>query len=426
MFLRVFCHFLRWPLDSLQISDTSADPNGSVDHRRAADLTMCSMPEISSPTARSVRLPTSGERRLNLVIPVLSQELSFAGIITAQRFFKALATHFAYCRIIVTHEGFTPSALKDWPTWYVGNRDTEPRTVTFLERRDEPELSVAEHDIFIATSWSSAMLIESLLLQQTHFFGAPPRRYVYFIQEYEPLLYPASPQYCLAEASYRNRDSIIAVFNTKALASYFLRRGITFNTSFIHEPLLHPSLANLLGLCNLPKERLIFIYSRPAFMRNGFRLLIEGLKYWARTYPGASQWSVVSAGGKHPDLWLPHGVTIRALNKLTLEAYGALLSRAWIGLSLSFSAHPGQVAQEAAAFGCWSITNPCETRDPAAISPRMVPIGDLSPQGIAAALSSCCSNFQDGRCSVVDSGVGIFRTSGAEFEFLEALLNQWM
>jgi hypothetical protein len=407
----------------IQSSNRATD--GALVRQRETDLLMCSMPEISCPTAHACRLPGDG-RRLNLVIPVLSEKLSFAGMQTAQRLFRSLLEHFEFARIIVTAQAFEPSALEHWPEWTVGDREFSPKSIVFLERKDDPGISVAEHDFFIATGWAPAMFIERVRAQQRELLRSEPHRYLYFIQDYEPLLYPASPQYCLAEASYNNRDDMIAVFNTKALSDYFAIRGLTFRDSFIHEPMLHPTLEALRAAhYGVFKERVIFVYARPTFQRNGFRLLIEGLKHWARTYPAASQWSVVSAGGKHPDLYLPDGSAIRALHKLTLEDYGALLSRAWIGLSLSFTAHPGQVPQEIAEFGGWSITNACETRKPAAIAPNMIPLAELSPSGIAAALTSCCSQFQPGRTSVLDAEHRIFRPSGSEFEFIDALTSKW-
>ncbi len=404
---------------------SDARNDAALARQRESDLMMCSMPEISPPTAQACRLPGDGAR-LNLVIPVLSDKLSFAGMVTAQRLFRKLIEHFDFARIIVTHEAFEPSAVEHWPAWTVGQGKFSPQNIVFLGRMDEVTITVAENEFFIATSWTAVMFIQSVLSQQRRLFTMEPRRYVYLIQEYEPLFYPASPQYCLAQASYDNREGAIAVFNTKALADYFTRRGLTFPNYFIHEPMLHPTLeAQRLVHRKTHKKRLIFLYARPAFLRNGFRLLVEGMKHWARTYPEADQWSVVSAGGKHPSLYLPRGVTIEALNKLTLEEYATILARAWVGLSLSFSAHPGQVIQEAAEFGAWSITNACETRQPAAMAPNVVPLSELSPQAIADALSSCCSRFQPGRTSVIHGEHRIFRSVGAEFEFIDALVSQW-
>lgn len=407
------------------------EPNGSnpgndaaLARQRETDLLMCSMPEINPPLAQPCRLPAGG-RRVNLVIPALSQKASFAGMVTAQRLFRRLLEHFDFARILVTHEAFEPATLEQWPGWTVGG-ELSRRQIVFLGRQSEATITVAGDDFFIATSWHAVMFIRSVQSQQKTLLRAQPRRYVYLIQEYEPLFYPASPQYCLAEASYENPDDMIAVFNTKALAEYFARRGFSFPRHFIHEPMLHPTLAELrLTHREICKERLIFIYARPAFMRNGFRLLVEGMKQWARTCPQAAQWSIVSAGGKHPNLYLSQDLVVRALHKLTLENYASLLSRTWVGLSLSFSAHPGQVAQEVAEFRAWSITNACETRKPAALAPNMVALPELSPRGIATALSTCCARFQPGRTSVIDSEHRIFRPAGEEFEFIEGLISEW-
>ncbi len=408
-----------------QTSANSSDCAGDAElaRQRAADLFMCSMPAINPPVVHPCRLPAG--RRLNLVLPALSQEASFAGMVTAQRFFLRLLEHFDFARILVTHEAFDPATLEQWPGWSVGG-DFSPRQIEFFGRQDEAHVTVAENDYFIATAWHAVMFIRAVLSQQRPLLPLGPRRFVYLIQEYEPLFYPASPQYCLAEASYEHPEEMIAVFNTKVLADDFTRRGFLFPCRFVHEPTLHPTLdAQRVMNRNLPKERLIFLYARPAFMRNGFGLLVEGMKHWAKTYPEAALWSVVSAGGKHPILHLPRGVQIRPLQKLTLEEYGALLSRAWVGLSLIFSAHPGQVAQEIAEFRGWSITNACENRQPAAMAPNIVTLPELSPCAVATALASCCSTFQPGVTSAIGTEHRIFRPAGDEFEFIEDLVAEW-
>jgi|SRR5579883_664533 len=395
-----------------------------VNQQRATDLMMYGMPELNPPLAHPYQLP-AGVRRLNLVVPTLAPQASFTGLENARRLFTNLLQRFDCGRILVTQEALESGALEQWPEWKIGGEFAQ-RQIVFLGHQDEPGVPVAENDFFLAASWHSVSFIRSLRLQQQALSGMKPKRFVYLIQDYEPLFYPASPQYCLAEASYAKPDEMIAVFDTRELADYFARRGLEFPHQFVHEPMLHPTLDALrTERRDAHKERVIFLHVRPSLMRNGFRFLIEGIKRWAKTYPQAAQWSVVSAGGKHPILHLTPEVVVRPLHRLTLEDYAALLSRAWVGVSLRFSAHPGQVAQEIAEFGAWSITNACESRQPAAIAPNMLALSELSPRAIATALATCCSRFQPGRTSVIDTEQRIFRPAGEEFEFIDALASEW-
>lgn len=402
-----------------QMLDESA-----CERQRQVDLKMCSMPEVNPPNVQPCRLPGTGSR-LNLVIPVVSSKLSFAGMLTARRLFLQLLERFDFARVIVTHESVAAFDAQSWAGWTLDD-PTAKRSIVFLGKQDDWTIDVAVGDFFIATCWTAAMFIEAIVPQYATLFQRPARRYVYLIQEYEPGLYPASPEYELAASTYQHCERYIAVLNSKALADAFVRLGIEFPHRYVHDPLLDVTLeAQRQARRGTVKEKLIFIYARPTLLRNGFRLLVEGVKKWAKTYPESAQWSVVSAGGKHPVLHLANGVSIESHEKLSLEAYADLLAKSWVGLSLMFGAHPGQVPQEVAEFGSWSISNVSPSRDPAAIASNMIGLKNLLPSTIATALADCCSTFQPGRTSVTDGDHRVFRRGGAEFEFLDALFSEW-
>jgi O-antigen biosynthesis protein len=389
-----------------------------------AELRKYGMPELNLPAVQAFQLPFEG-RRLNLVIPVISKQLSFGGPQTALRLFRKLLGRFEFARIIVTHETDSAFETQAWPDWSVASEDFAKKSIVFLGEKSH-SLPVAENDYFIATFWNTAILVQSVISSQAKLFQMVPRRYVYFIQEYDPCFYPASVEYLLAESTYRDHDGVIVVFNSRPLADYFARRSFKFSSSYVHEPTLNVALERRLhALQGQSKDRLIFVYARPFVPRNGFGLLVEGLKTWAMTYSSATQWSVISAGGEHPDLHLPKGVTIRSHGKLTLEEYGEILSRTWVGISLIFAAHPGQVSQEIAEFGAWSITNVTETRRPSELAPNVIGLDEVSPHCIAATLASCCSKYQPGRASVINSASSIFRQGGEEFEFVDDLTREW-
>ena len=397
-----------------------------------AELRRYGMPEVSPQNAHAVRLPNNA-RRLNLVIPIIAKDWTFAGVGTTLRLFKKLMHQFEFARIIVTHADESAFEPQFWQGWSINSAEDCTRSIVFLGAKNEvflgtknEPLPVAEGDFFVATYWTTSLFVKSILSQQAGLFKSIPHRYFYFIQEYDPCFYPNSAESVLAESTYRDDNDVIVVFNSQSLADYFTRRKFCFSRYYVHEPMLSVALERQRSaLRSQTKERVIFVYARPFLLRNGFGLLVEGLKVWAETYPEASQWTILSAGEKHPDLHLSNGVVIRGIGKTTLEEYGEILSRTWVGLALMFSAHPGQVPQEVAEFGAWSITNVTETRNPAEMAPNVIGLEALSPQCIAQTLASCCSKYQPGRSAVVDRAYPIFREGGDEFEFVETLSREW-
>jgi len=61
------------------------------------------LPDLRPPRIEKCCRMSQGSR-LNLVIPGISEEVSFGGINTALRFFESLATEFEFLRIVVTME----------------------------------------------------------------------------------------------------------------------------------------------------------------------------------------------------------------------------------------------------------------------------------------------------------------------------------
>jgi len=162
---------------------------------------------------------------------------------------------------------------------------------------------VTEEDFFVATYWTTSLFVKSILSQQATMFKSIPRWYFYFIQEHRPCFYPDSAESSLARSTYRDDNDVIVVFNSQSLADYFALRNLCFSSCYVHEPMSSVALeTQRSALRSQTKERVIFVYARPFLLRNGFGLLVEGLKVWAEIYPEASQWTILSAGEKRPDL----------------------------------------------------------------------------------------------------------------------------
>jgi len=368
--------------------------------------------------------PVSGNR-LNLVIPALSAKWSSGGgPATAIRLFKALLEHFEHARVVITHETQAQFDFGEWPGWSLDG-DSGTRSIALLGDRST-SLSVAAGDLFLATFWSTALYVRHILARQAQWYPNAPRRFAYLIQDFEPSFYAWSAEYVFAKQTYLNCDDVIAVFNTQFLSDYFRNGGHRFSGQYVFEPMLNPRLrqkwADARGL---EKERLILVYGRPSVSRNGFGLIVEALRVWADTFPGAIEWTLVSAGEQHPDVYLGKGMTLQSRGKVTLDEYAQHLSRCWVGLSLMFSPHPSYPPLELAEFGAWAITNAFENKDLSALAPNIISVDPLTPEEIAAKLAWSCEQYRPAQTTVIADCPGVFKSEGVEFPFAPALVESW-
>ncbi|MEY8689127.1 MAG: hypothetical protein AB9M53_04500 [Leptothrix sp. (in: b-proteobacteria)] len=335
-------------------------------------------------------------RRINLIVPALSEEHLFGGIATALRCFDKLRAGFDGFRIIVSDETH-PKIVKNafYSNWLLTDLDTcdtlQPNIVAAGHRANKM-LAVHSGDVFMATAWWTAHLGYAIINWQNEIFAdSVDRKLIYLIQDFEPGFYPWSSRYALAEASYRKPNLTHAIFNTKILAEFFSQNGFAFSSKYILEPRLHPKLTEIRNNSNIfKKERRILVYGRPGTDRNVFGLIVAGLKTWSKNYPHAKDWIVCSAGESFESIPLGNGCTLENLGKLNIDQYSLELARSSVGLSLMLSPHPSYPPLEMCAHGILTITNKFANKDLSSISDQLINLLDLSPENISNSLSYAC------------------------------------
>jgi O-antigen biosynthesis protein len=363
--------------------------------------------------------------RLNLIIPTLDFAHSYGGITTALRLMSRLSSEFDAVRMIVTHQKQSDIKFLEWPGWSTDCGKFAPRTIVGMEGRTTP-LSVVARDMFLATAWMTAVYARHAIKQQLKMFPGAIRRFVYFIQDYEPGFYPRSVQYFYAESTYRNTNDTIAVFNSRRLANYFRNSDIRFSEEYVLEPLMHPHLRQTRSqTLGRPKEHLIYVYARPNLPRNGFDLIIDALRLWALEFPRAQEWSVVSFGGQHDEIPLGEAVVLRSTGKGSMYRYGEYLARCWAGLSFQFMAHPSYSRLEMAEFGAWVITNEIKNNDLSDLGPNIICVGEPTPQAVAEKLSWCCAQYRPGMGAVLANLPAVFEDREDEFPSASELVRTW-
>jgi hypothetical protein len=372
-------------------------------------------------------------RRVNLLLPGVSDHQLYGGGMTALAFLDAVASGIPK-RLIVTDEvgpfEISPERFDGWARRNLGDEDCVDDCLVACADRGTGTLPVRRDDVFIATAWWTADLAYRLVSWQTSRYGAACP-IVYLIQDYEPGFYPWSARYALAERTYHPEVPTIAVFNSSPLRDFFSGLGYQFAVDYTFEPRLNAVLAAELERTGIPdRARQIVVYGRPSVPRNGFPLIVEALRLWSAAAPDAAKWCVLSVGEQHPDITLPGGVVLRSLGKLDLQGYARLLAESAVGIALMLSPHPSYPPLEMGAFGMRTISNRFAAKDLGKLHPNIFAPDDLSPASIAARLRELTVAFarhqgrdEEGPWSVAGTP---FADGGPMFPFTDELREHWL
>lgn len=196
-------------------------------------------------------------------------------------------------------------------------------------------------DASIATLWTTAYFL--LKFNNT-------KKKFYFMQDYEPLFYPAGATYAQAETSYR--------FNFFGLTNTVGLRNIYVNEYNGKAEYLTPCVDNSIFY---PTEKIenkkykVFFYGRPGHPRNGFELGAMALRKLKEKL--GDKVEIVTAGADWDES--EHGVNgvINNLGRLKYEETGDLYRSCDVGLVLMFTKHPSYLPFELMACGTAVVSN---------------------------------------------------------------------
>lgn len=204
---------------------------------------------------------------------------------------------------------------------------------------------IPSSDISIATRWDTALYL--LRFNRT-------RGKFYFIQDFEPLFFPASINYMLAEATYRFGFHGIA--NSIGLYKEYIKYSpnCEYFTPGVDKDIYFP----------LEKKKLetreqstnIVFYARPGVIRNGFELGAEALKIIKKKYQDKVR--IFTAGGTWDVSKYGLDGVVENLGMLeNIEAVAELYRNCDIGLAFIFTKHPSYQPIEFMASGTAVVTN---------------------------------------------------------------------
>jgi glycosyltransferase involved in cell wall biosynthesis len=199
-------------------------------------------------------------------------------------------------------------------------------------------------DVGIATLWSTAYF----LLQ----FNTTKRKF-YFLQDYEPLFYPAGSTYAQVETTYRFGFYCIA--NTPSIKTIYEKQYGGIAESFIpcvDTQIFQPARSQSVD-SSTPFQ--VFFYGRPRHPRNGFELGSAALRLLK--YRLGDRVRIVSAGAT----WDPGDFNLQGvvenLGLLDYQKTAELYRNCHAGLVMMFTRHPSYLPFELMASGSVVVTN---------------------------------------------------------------------
>lgn len=303
----------------------------------------------------------SADRRVNLLIPTIDFRYFFGGYIA--KFHLALMLQRSGMRVrVVTvdpcdrDEAGWRRSIRAYPGLETFFDDVE---VVHAFERSAP-LPVNPRDAFVATTWWTAHVAHRAVRD----LDQP--RFVYLIQEYEPMTFAMGSYFALADETYTYPHE--AVFSTELLRDYFRENelgvyragaaaGDEHSVSF--QNAINSFSVSAAALRREGPRRLLF-YARPEAhaQRNMFDLGVLALRRAARR--GLLEaWEVHGLGsvGMAGSVVLGPGLALTLLPRTGLKEYLDLLPSYDLGLALMLTPHPSLVPIDMAAAGLVTVTN---------------------------------------------------------------------
>jgi hypothetical protein len=346
--------------------------------------------------------PELGARpTLNLLVPRIAMVSMSGGPATAINLGCRLAERGVAVRLVSADLPIDSDPAPFWGYARALAQASGPLPHANLELVDAADrakpLVIGANDVFMATAWWTAQMAKYAIRYTRH------ECFVYLIQDYEPLLHPASTQQALAEETYRLMH--LPIVNTRLLHDFLVERqiGRYSDPRFAEGALVfEPAVDRTHFYCRQPgvlerlskRKRLLF-YARPSTgARNLFELGVSALqKLVADRNIDPEQWQFVGMGDAFEPVALGRGAVLNPVPWLDFAGYARQMRESDVLLSLMLSPHPSYPPLEMAACGRPVVTTCFATKTAARLaelSPNIIgvePTIEAISDGLVTALA---------------------------------------
>jgi Glycosyl transferase family 2 len=358
--------------------------------------------------------PSAGETaRINVLIPGIDLRGFFGGYIGVFNLARKLGRHFPVRLVCFERDlEHLPPNWRSEVEHFSGLDGLWDEVELTAEPAAGGELAVSPEDRFVATTWWSAHIANAAARE----LGRD--RFLYLVQDYEPLFYPMSTWNALAEQTYSFPHQ--ALFSTEFLREFFRSRrlgvfadgedaGLDASAYFRNAitPVTAPSVEDLRAR---ERRRLLFYARLESYSpRNLFDLGVLALSDLVADGTIDDRWELAGIGsvGGPARFDLGGGRELRVMPRQDEGSYAEFLRKHDLGLSLMMSPHPSLVPLEMASAGMVTVTNSYANKTADAlreISPNLV-VGEPTREGLREALREAFGAVDDFDARIVGARV---------------------
>jgi len=297
---------------------------------------------------------------VTVFVPSLTPRGFYGGIATLLRASAALALKMGYDYRVVQTSGFDKNTsfvldfLKD-DGLEIPKERFSTIDVSFRNPGQFAYIPLHPDDIVFVSAWWDAYNASRLPLK---------KKFVYLIQDYEPIFYNNSDSSVLAHETYTS-EKFIPLCNTEVLYNFFSNKGYDYikeNGTFF-EPAVGKTRSKKLA-AKEPTIKKMFLYGRPEVHRNLFFSALHAIDI-ALSDPRMKdqQWEIYSAGQDDvPNMKLSTGHVVKNLGKMNLKAYYSFAETIDLAVSPMLAPHPNYPTLEFASLGSAVVSTRYENK----------------------------------------------------------------
>lgn len=331
-------------------------------------------------------LPAVGSRAsVTLLIPSLDNSSFFGGTRTA--FIIAAKIAYKQKRPLHIVQTLKPGSSDRLQEWFERDKlDLNPDDVTVSDVSSRRYnlygyLPMHADDTLIASAWWDAKLIQDLPRR---------KRFIYIIQDFEPIFYENSDRYILAEATYK-QDNFIPLCNTELMYEFMKERGYpAMPRGTFFEPAVSLGDGRTLPARRQGTKRRLFFYGRTNVARNLFHTGLASIDLcFNKDMLNPNEWELFMAGQDNvPDIKLSSGVIIQNLGKMSMEDYTDFSRTIDVAVSLMMAPHPNYPTLEFASLGAAVVTTKYANKKDLSHYSKNIIAADTNEESIAGAINS--------------------------------------
>jgi hypothetical protein len=343
-------------------------------------------------------LPTiNRESRTSLLIPSLQKSSFFGGTATAI-FFAAMMAEKTKKPLYVyetlkkgNEEG---SAIKKFLKDNSINFSQDVVLVDLSPRKYNQYGYIDLHpdDIYVCSAWWDAYLLEKLPLV---------KKFIYMIQDYEPIFYSNSDMQVLAESTYHS-GKFVPVCNTELMYKFMSHKDYAHikNSGMYFEPAVNLSAGiKMTNNKDQKQPKKLFIYGRPSVERNLFYTALKALdELFTDQELNGQEWECYMAGQDGlSNIVLESGKEIISLGKLSINEYYDFAKDVDLAVSLMLAPHPSYPPLELSSLGAAVVTTAYETKKDLDMYNKNLVIGGSTIEDVKASILKATKLDRDSR-----------------------------